>query len=92
MASAQCASDWRLGRVWCLLANAYEFQGPTAREAIRKGRAAEKATDVLEVLDARGLAVTDAARERILGCTDLELLGRWLRRAVTVTASDALFE
>ncbi len=50
------------------------------------------AADVLEVLDARGLIVSDADRERILGCTDLELLGLWHRRAVTVAATEALFE
>lgn len=57
-----------------------------------EGRAAEKAADVLAVLDARGLTVTDAQRERILACKDIETLTGWLRRAATVDATDALFE
>jgi hypothetical protein len=56
------------------------------------GRAAEKAADVLDVLDARGLDVTDAQRQRVLGCSDLQILARWHRRAVTVGSTDALFE
>ena len=55
------------------------------------GRAGEKAADVLDVLDARGLAVTGEQRERILGCTDLDQLNRWLRRAVAVASADELF-
>jgi hypothetical protein len=43
-------------------------------------------------LEARGLAVTDAERERILSCTDLETLARWVRRAATIATSDAQFE
>jgi len=50
-----------------------------------------KAESVLEVLEGRGLAVSAAERERILACTDLELLKTWLRRAVTVATTDALF-
>jgi hypothetical protein len=61
-------------------------------QGIEQGRAAEKAADVLEVLDARGLVVTDIARERILGCADLAQLARWVRRAATVADIDALFE
>jgi hypothetical protein len=57
-----------------------------------EGRAAEKATSVLEVLDARGLRVTDAERERILSTKDLETLTRWVRRAATVASVDALFD
>jgi hypothetical protein len=79
-------------KAFFMLPQGYEFQGQTARESFQKGRAAEKAADVLEVLDARGLAVTDAERERILGCKELETLTLWHRRAVTVASVDALFE
>ena len=57
-----------------------------------QGRAAEKATDVLDVLDARGLALSPEQRDRILECTDLEALKQWLRRAATVASVDELFE
>ena len=38
------------------------------------------------------VAVSDAQRERIIGCSDLGTLTRWLRQAVTVAAGDQLFE
>ena len=62
------------------------------QQSFDRGRTAEKAADVLEFLEARGLAVSEAQRERILATTDLELLTRWVRRAATVTSADALFE
>lgn len=61
------------------------------RGSFEKGRAAEKAADVLAVLDARGLAVSDAQRERVLGNTDIAQLDRWLRRAAVVAITDELF-
>ena len=45
------------------------------------------ADDILDVLQTRGLTVTDEQRERIMSTSDLELLKTWLRRAVTVAAS-----
>jgi hypothetical protein len=69
-----------------------QFFDESQRESFDRGRAAEKAAAVLDVLDARGLTITDAERERILGCKDLETLTRWHRRAVTVASTAALFE
>jgi len=40
-----------------------------------------KAEDILAVLEARGLAVSEPQRQEILRCQDLDRLGRWLRRA-----------
>jgi hypothetical protein len=57
-----------------------------------EGRAAEKAADVLDVLDARGLAVSDAQHERIVNCKDIEILTRWVRRSATIVSTDELFE
>jgi hypothetical protein len=62
------------------------------RGPFEKARAAEKAADVIAFLEARGLAVSDAQRQRIVETTDLEMLARWVRRAATITATDALFE
>ena len=59
-------------------------------EGVSQGRAAEKATDVLAVFEARGLAISDDLRARVLGCSDLDQLGVWLRRAVTATSADDL--
>ena len=60
-------------------------------EGLSQGRAAEKAADVLAVFEARGLAVSDALRARVLACADVDQLGLWLRRAVTVVAPDDIF-
>jgi hypothetical protein len=61
-------------------------------QGIEQGITRGMALTVLEVLDARGLVVTVAERERILGCTEPELLARWSRRAATVVAPSDLFE
>jgi predicted transposase/invertase (TIGR01784 family) len=47
-----------------------------------KGETAARARDVLTVLRVRGIAVPDAARERILSETDLARLERWHERAI----------
>ena len=52
-------------------------------EGRREGRAEEAARAVLTVLQARGIAVPEEARARILAQKDPERLERWLRRAVT---------
>ena len=43
------------------------------------------------VLEARGLDVTEAERERITACTDLRQLKKWIRRAVTAEKTSDLF-
>lgn len=49
------------------------------------------AQSVLTMLDARGLAVTDAQRAQVLNCRDATTLVQWQRRAVTASnAADAL--
>lgn len=53
-----------------------------------EGKAEGKAEAVLAVLKARGVAVSEAVRTRVLGCHDLNTLDRWLARAATA-ASDA---
>jgi hypothetical protein len=51
-------------------------------EGRTEGRADEAARAVLTVLRARGVAVPDDARERILAESDVECLERWLEKAV----------
>ena len=46
------------------------------------------AESILKFLEARGIAMSSAQREEILGCTDLERLDRWLLRAGVATAAD----
>ncbi|KAB8181002.1 hypothetical protein [Microbispora catharanthi] len=56
-----------------------------------QGRAEGEIEAILTVLDARGLDIPAEARERISRCSDLHLLEKWIRRAVTVTSVDELF-
>ncbi|XVQ83779.1 hypothetical protein ACQP2K_33835 [Microbispora siamensis] len=46
---------------------------------------------IFNVLDVRGLEVSDDTRERISRCNDLNQLKDWVRKAVTVTSVDELF-
>jgi hypothetical protein len=58
-----------------------------------EGRAEEAARAVLTALRVRGLAVPDAARERVLAQKDPERLERWLEKAiVAVSLEDVLDE
>jgi hypothetical protein len=59
-----------------------------AAEHEQRGEARGEGHAVLTVLDARGIAVPPAVRERILACTDLAQLDTWLRRATTASTAD----
>ncbi|MFL5343221.1 MAG: hypothetical protein ACJ8AT_00400 [Hyalangium sp.] len=54
-------------------------------EGLARGRAQERAEGVLRILAARGIAVDETGRERILSCTDLDTLDRWFTRALSAT-------
>jgi hypothetical protein len=60
-------------------------------EGRAEGEARGEAKSVLAVLEARGIAVTEAQRERILQCPDLERLSTWVRKAVTLGDVNELF-
>ena len=57
-----------------------------------EGRAETRADAVLTVLQTRGVAVPDAAREHILAQKDLELLKRWLVKAVVASSIDEVID
>jgi predicted transposase YdaD len=61
-------------------------------EGLTKGRTEEAARAVLTVLRVRGLAVTDAARERILSQNDPERLERWLEKAAVAASVAAVLD
>lgn len=52
-----------------------------------KGRAAA----VIALLEVRGVSVSTALREQVMGCTDLTLLDRWFRRAATAHSLEETF-
>jgi hypothetical protein len=55
---------------------------------IAEAEAKAKAGAILSVLAARGLAVSEGQRARLLACTDHALLERYLQRAVTAGSAD----
>ena len=61
-------------------------------EARAEGKTEGKAEAVLSILKARGLEPSDTVRERVLSCTELDLLERWLQRAATASAADEVLE
>lgn len=73
----------------------YEYQSDFARRYYGQGRAEGEADGeakaLLRVLAARRIAVSDDARDRIMGCTDIDQLERWLDRAVSVSSVEELF-
>src|SRR3954447_17418853 len=74
----------------------YEYQSDFAKKYVAQGRAEgrteEAAYALLTVLQARGLAVPDAVRERILSQKDRERLERWLEKAVVADSVDAVLD
>jgi hypothetical protein len=70
----------------------YEYQSDFAKKYVAQGRAEEAARAVLTVLRARGLAVPDAVRERILSQKDPERLERWLEKAAVAASVAAILD
>jgi hypothetical protein len=67
------------------------FFDESQQQSFDKGLARARAEDVIAVLEARNVAVSDEQRERILACTELAVLDRWLRKAATAARADELF-
>ena len=61
-------------------------------EGRAEGKAEGEARAVLAVLDARGIEMPDSVREDIAGCTDLDQLDTWIRRAATANKVQELFD
>jgi hypothetical protein len=74
------------------LMKGYEYQSDFARKYVAQGQAEEAAHALLAVLQARGIAVPDAVRERILAQKDRERLRRWLEKAAVATSVAAVLD
>ncbi len=82
-----------------MMNSGYEFQSDFAKTYFGRGRsegraegeALGEARAVLLVLKARGLAVAEEVRQRVLACKDIAQLDRWAERAVTVNDAAELF-
>jgi hypothetical protein len=78
----------------------YEYQTDFAKKYVAQGRAeghaaghaAGEARALLTVLRARGIAVPDAVRERILAEKDPERLERWLEKAAVAASVAAVID
>jgi hypothetical protein len=57
-------------------------------EGRAEGQAEGRAAALLQVLDRRGIPVSDAQRQEILHCRDLDRLDRWLSRALLASAAE----
>jgi hypothetical protein len=76
-----------------MMIKGYQYQSDIAKKWYGQGRVEATAHSVLTVLRARGLAVPDAARERILAEKDAARLERWLEKAaVTASVAEVLDE
>ncbi|MFD7071487.1 hypothetical protein ACFV97_30145 [Streptomyces sp. NPDC059913] len=71
---------------------AESFRDEGREEGREEGIAKERSLSVLRMLDRRGVAVSDADRERIGACRDLATLDLWVDRAFTVKTTDDLFD
>jgi hypothetical protein len=73
----------------------YEYQSDFARgyvaEGEAKGEAKGKAAGLLLALRIKGFEVSEALRERILGCTDLEQLDTWYVKVTSATGPGDVF-
>jgi uncharacterized protein YbjT (DUF2867 family) len=60
-------------------------------EGKAEGKAEDRASLILRVLDKHGVSVPEDTRDRITSCTDLDTLALWFDRALTATAAEDLF-
>ncbi len=60
-------------------------------EGLQQGQSQGRAEYILRILTARGVQADEAARQRILSCSDLATLDRWFDRALHASSlSDVL--
>jgi hypothetical protein len=62
------------------------------QEGLQEGLHRGELAAVFEVLDARGIQVDEASRQRLMACKELSQIKLWLRKAVTVQSVQELFE
>lgn len=74
-----------------LLAEVERHEADIFRRGMQQGEARGKATSILSILAARGIAIAADVRSRILSYDNMATLDAWLIRAVTVSNADSLF-
>ena len=61
-------------------------------EGLAAGRSEGLASALIAILEARGLPITEAERDRVARCTDATQLAGWVRRAAVVHRASETFE
>jgi hypothetical protein len=57
----------------------------------REGKVQGEITALLMILQGRGITVTSRIYERVMACTDVDVIDGWLLRAVHATTADEIF-
>ncbi len=56
------------------------------QQGLQQGLTRGRAEYILRILTARGVQADEAARQRILSCSDLTTLDRWFERSLNATS------
>ncbi|MEV8600574.1 hypothetical protein AB0465_11920 [Streptomyces griseoviridis] len=67
------------------------YKSPIFQEIRDETLVKTRAQDILVLLEARGIAIPDDARERITTCDDPDLLRLWITRTPTAVTVNDLF-
>jgi len=67
-----------------------EARGEVRGEARGEARGVAKA--VLKILENRGVPVDERSQDRVVSCTEIEMLNIWLDRSIEVTEIAGLFQ
>ncbi|MEU6830082.1 hypothetical protein ABZ894_15670 [Nocardia beijingensis] len=74
----------------------YEYQSDFARKYVAQGRDEGRTEEAVRafflVLEARGIDIPARTRAEIAGCTDLDQLESWTRKAATAESANDLFD
>jgi hypothetical protein len=67
-----------------------EREAEAEARGVARGEVRGEARSILKFLQARGIVVTEAQRQEILVCNDLDRLDRWLARAAVASSADEI--
>ncbi|WP_155054818.1 RpnC/YadD family protein [Streptomyces blattellae] len=89
-----CLADPQVKQMWRDLMTTmhYFYRHPLAEEIREQGRVEGRIEAILNILEWRGIPVSDAVRSRVGTCTDQGLLTLWARRAMDVESAEDLFQ
>ncbi|MFJ9715932.1 hypothetical protein ACIRPQ_08320 [Streptomyces sp. NPDC101213] len=89
-----CLADSRARQMWrdMMTTIQYFWRHPLAEQVREEGRLETRAEMTLNILEWRGVPVSDAIRHRVETCTDEDLLKLWARRAMDVSRAEDLFD